>query len=50
MDNAARHALSMDTWYRVGMTKARGDALENTMAAVNDTLPTTKTVFNLRRH
>jgi hypothetical protein len=50
MNIAARNALSMDTWYRVGMTTAQENALENAMAAVNTTLPTTKLGFNLRRH
>ncbi len=47
---AAHHTLSMDTWYRVGITITQENALKNEVARI-DTAPTTeKLVFNLRRH
>ncbi len=45
-----KNALTMDTWYRVGVTKAQSDELENIVAGAMTTPVTTKLVFNLRRH
>ncbi len=50
MNNAARTALSTGTWNRVGITKARENALEDAMDTVNTPPATTKLVFHLRRH
>ena len=49
-NNSRQNALSMDTWYRVGVTRTTQNAVKN-VTAMADTAPATKKlVFNLRRH
>lgn len=48
--NALPNALSMDTWYRIGVTQTPQNVVENAMDTVNTAPSTTKLVFNLRRH
>jgi hypothetical protein len=50
MNYAARNALSMDTWYRVGMIKVRENAADKVTAALRTAPSAPKLVFNLRRH
>ena len=48
--NALPNALSMDTWYRIGVTQTPQNVVENAMDTVSTAPSTTKLVFNLRRH